>query len=158
MLKWENTPRAVVEGLEGNFSTPLGESFFFNANATYMITSEDKDTKQPLSLIPEYTVNASLDWYARDDLTLTFSGTFYGKVDAPTFNPNNGSVYSNPNARDSYALFGLNARWEVNDSVTLTGGIDNLFNKQLYRTGLSGDANSYNEPGRTFYMSLGTTF
>lgn len=158
VLKWENTPRAVVEGLEGNFSTPFGEAFLFNANATYMITSKDKDTKQPLSLVPTYTVNASLDWYARDDMTVTFSGTFYGKVEAPTFNPSNGTEYRNPNARDSYALFGLNTRWEVNDNVTLSGGIDNLFNKQLYRTGLNGDANSYNEPGRLFYVSLGTTF
>ncbi|NPD16850.1 FepA family TonB-dependent siderophore receptor [Xinfangfangia sp. D13-10-4-6] len=158
VLVWENTPKALVEGLEGNFATPLGESFFFNANATYMIESKEKQTGQPLSLIPEYTINASLDWYANDDLTVTLSATHYGKIEAPTFNTSNGAAYAYPDVREAYTLFGLNANWQINDTVTLNGGIDNLFDKKLFRTGRSGDANSYNEPGRQFYISLNTTF
>ncbi len=158
ILKWENTPNAVVEGLEGNFATPLGESFFFNANATYMLQSKEKQTNQPLSLIPEYTINASLDWYARDNLTFTLSATHYGKIEAPTFNTSNGAAYTAPDVRESYTLYGLNANWQINDTVTLNGGIDNLLDKSLFRTGRSGDANSYNEPGRQFYISLNTTF
>lgn len=158
ILKWENTPEAVVEGLEGNFATPLGEAFFFNANATYMIQSKEKQTDQPLSLIPKHTINASLDWYARDNLTVTLSATHYGKIEAPTFNTSNGAVYTDPDLRESYTLFGLNANWKINDTVTLNGGIDNLFDKKLFRTGRNGDANSYNEPGRQFYISLNTTF
>lgn len=158
LFKWENTPEAVVSGLEGSFSTDLGEKFALTANATYMLQSKDKQTDQPLSLVPDYTVNAALSWYATEDVTMTLSATHYGKVKAPTFNPNNGTTYESPRDRQAYTLFGLNSSWTINDKVSLSGGIDNLFNKQLYRSGVNGDANSYNEPGRSFYVSLHTTF
>lgn len=57
-------------------------------------------------------------------------------------------------------------------NVSLTGGVDNVFDKRLWREGnaqTTGDivtgnymagagANTYNEPGRTWFMSVNTHF
>ncbi|MGS5144094.1 hypothetical protein ACVD1G_06535, partial [Escherichia coli] len=62
--------------------------------------------------------------------------------------------------------------WDVTKNVSLTGGVDNLFDKRLWRAGnaqTTGDlaganyiagagAYTYNEPGRTWYMSVNTHF
>ena len=157
VLLWQNTPEAVVSGLEGNVYTPLGEQFALNVNATYMLKSEDKRSGQPLSLVPKYTVNASLDWTPREDLSFSLSATHYGDIEGPTFNDQSGTAYT-PRVRPSYTLFGVSGSWDINENVRLTAGVENLLNKQLYRTGQSGDPNSYNEPGRAFYLSLGATF
>ena len=67
---------------------------------------------------------------------------------------------------------GLSATWDVTKNVSLTGGVDNLFDKRLWRAGnaqTTGDlaganyiagagAYTYNEPGRTWYMSINMHF
>ncbi len=71
-----------------------------------------------------------------------------------------------------YSIVGLSATWDVTKNVSLTGGVDNLFDKRLWRAGnaqTTGDlaganyiagagAYTYNEPGRTWYMSINTHF
>ncbi|MCJ8704799.1 TonB-dependent receptor, partial [Escherichia coli] len=71
-----------------------------------------------------------------------------------------------------YSIVGLSATWDVTKNVSLTGGVDNLFDKRLWRAGnaqTTGDlaganyiagagAYTYNEPGRTWYMSVNTHF
>jgi len=63
-----------------------------------------------------------------------------------------------------FAVFSLNGGWRVNDAVTFTGGIDNIFDKtyaeHISKTGAwsGADLAAYNdnvrvnEPGRTFWM------
>ncbi|WP_295044773.1 FepA family TonB-dependent siderophore receptor, partial [uncultured Paracoccus sp.] len=157
---WDNTPKAVIQGLEGNFSTPLGDRFAFNANATYMIKSEDKETGQPLSLVPKHTINASLDWYATEALTVTVSATNYGRITPRTVNTSTGSPYAPEDIveRAGYTLFNLGSSFKINDTARLSAGITNLFDKEIYRTGGGSDANTFNEPGRAFYLSLSATF
>lgn len=48
LFRWENTGPAIIEGIEGNFSTALNEEVNFNANFTYMIDSKIRSTGQPL--------------------------------------------------------------------------------------------------------------
>lgn len=45
-------------------------------NATYIIESKNKQNGEPLSLVPDYTINAALDWYA--------SVTHYGTTPSPS--------------------------------------------------------------------------
>lgn len=154
ILRWQNTPEAVVSGLEGNVYTPLTSQFALNVNGTYMLESKDKRNDQPLSLVPKYTINASLDWEPREDVVVSLTATHYGEIEGPSFNENSGTAYTQ-RVRPSYTLFGLSGKWDVNDNATITVGVENLFDKQLYRSGISGDPNSYNEPGRAFYVALG---
>ena len=65
------------------------------------------------------------------------------------------------------------ATYDLTKNVSLTAGIDNLFDKRQFRAGNAqnvGDPNTgainiagagaatYNEPGRTYYMSINTHF
>ncbi|WP_374299994.1 FepA family TonB-dependent siderophore receptor [Paracoccus sp. (in: a-proteobacteria)] len=157
LYRWENEGKAVISGLEGNFSTDLGDRFGFNTNFTKMIKSE-KDNGEPLSLVPEYTINATLDWYATEDLTVTLSATHYGEIEAASVASTTGEVYEDTESRDSYTLVNLGANWQVNDTARVSAGITNLLDKTVVRTGSGSDANTFNEPGRAFYLSLNKSF
>ncbi len=62
VFQWENIPRAVVQGIEGNLTWPFAQDWLWSTNFTYMIESKNKETGEHLSTIPEYTVNSTLDW------------------------------------------------------------------------------------------------
>ncbi len=157
VFQWDNDPEAKVSGLEGSFATPLGDSFALSVNATYMIKSEDH-LGRPLSLVPNYTINSALDWYAREDLTVTLSMTNYGRTDSRKINNNTGLPLTAEEieGRPSYTLVNLGAKWDVTETALVSAGVTNLFDEQLYRTGVG--ANTYNEPGRAFYLSLNKSF
>ncbi|MEG0867426.1 MAG: TonB-dependent receptor, partial [Hafnia sp.] len=71
-----------------------------------------------------------------------------------------------------YAVFGLSSTYTVNKNLSLTGGIENIFDKRQFRAGnaqttgnavthsymYGAGAQTYNEPGRTFYVSVNTSF
>lgn len=157
LFRWDNQAKAVISGIEGNFSTPLGDRFAFNANFTKMIKSEDGDG-QPLSLVPDHTINASVDWYATDALTVTLSATRYGEIDPATASNTTGGAYEDPEKRPGYTLVNLGANWDFNDGARLTAGVTNLFDKEILRENTSDGANTFNEPGRAFYVSLSKSF
>ncbi len=69
IYKWENVPKAVVEGLEGTVNVPFSDSVTWNNNFTYMLQSKNKETGDRLSIIPEYTLNSTLSWQAMQDLS-----------------------------------------------------------------------------------------
>lgn len=77
LYQWDNVPKAVVEGLEGSLNVPVSETVMWTNNITYMLKSENKTTGDRLSIIPEYTLNSTLSWQAREDLSMqtTFTGT-----------------------------------------------------------------------------------
>lgn len=168
LQRWENIPEAVVSGLEGNFSVPLGHGLDWNTNFTYMIESKDKTFDQPLSIIPEYTVNSWLDWAATDRLSLQANVTFYGKQEPAKFDIRRGVAIENAPNVDPYALVGLSAGYKVNKNLQLRAGVNNLFDKKLYRAGLNSGtrvapvlgagARTYNEHGRAFFLSLTARF
>ncbi|WP_142850592.1 TonB-dependent siderophore receptor [Telmatospirillum sp. J64-1] len=161
IFRWDNSSDAIVQGLEGNLTIPLAERWTLTNNFTYMIENDDKRTGQPLSVIPEYTINSWLDWEAREDLTLTVSMTHYGKQE-----PRNQTMTGAPatgnalKARDPYSIFGISATYDANDHLRVTGGISNIFDERQFResTGSSAGAATYNEPGRAYYLTLTTHF
>ncbi|MFC7335419.1 TonB-dependent siderophore receptor [Rhodocista pekingensis] len=161
IFKWENVPKAVVAGWEGNVLVPVLETLSFNTNFTYMTESKNKDTGEPLSIIPEYTINSTLDWQATDQLTLLLSMTHYGKQEPRRLNSRGGAATgAELDERGAYTLFGVNASYEFNDSYRLAAGISNLFDRRLYRldTQSGAGANTYNEPGRAYTLSLTASF
>ncbi len=160
VFRWENIPKAVVSGLEGNLRIPLHEQVTWNTNATYMIESEDKSTGQPLSLVPEYTINSTLDWQATKELSLQLGVTHYGKIEAPTISLYTQEKLSNTSSRSPYTLVNIGARYEFNEHVRLSAGVTNLFDKSVKREGTenSAGANTFNEPGRAYYVSLTGSF
>lgn len=161
IFRWENVPRAVVEGLEGTLNVPLSPALDWSTNFTYMLQSTNKQIGEPLSIIPEFTVNSNLDWQVSERLALQATVTWYGRQ-TPGKYDYQGNLLSGDARREisPYALAGLSGTYRLGDGWSVGAGINNLFDKRLYREGnaVQAGAYTYNEPGRTFYTSLSYDF
>ncbi|MFG6655077.1 TonB-dependent siderophore receptor [Scandinavium sp. M-37] len=171
LYQWENVPKAVVEGLEGTLNVPVTEAINWTNNITYMLQSKNKETGDRLSIIPEYTLNSTLSWQVYQDFSVQSTFTWYGKQQPKKYNykgqPATGSEL---NEVSPYSIVGLSGTWDANKYVSLTAGIDNLFDKRHWRAGnaqttggatgymYGAGAETYNESGRTYYMSVNTHF
>ncbi|WP_294911551.1 TonB-dependent siderophore receptor [Tatumella sp. UBA2305] len=178
IYQWQNVPKAVVEGLEGTLNIPVTDTLSWNNNMTWMLQSKNKTTGDRLSVIPQFTLNSGLTWQAREDLSLATTFTWYGRQ-KPKRLDYRGNVVSYPDTREvsPYSIVGASATWDATKNVSITAGIENLFDKRHFREGnaqstgtitssgvvnpitiYGAGANTYNESGRTFYMSLNTHF
>jgi ferric enterobactin receptor len=166
ILQWDNAKDAVVKGWEGNVGVPLlgthGETLSWNTNFTYMQENKDGDGN-PLSVVPKYTVNSMLDWQINDALSLNLTGTYYGKQEPRQVNPLRDVAVTAANelkTLDPYHVWGVGGTYELNKNVSFGAGVNNLFDKRVYRegAGTSAGASTYNEPGRSVYASITTSF
>lgn len=173
IYQWENVPKAVVEGLEGTVNFPVTDTVSWNNNLTWMLQSKNKTTGDRLSVIPEYTLNSTLAWQATQDLSMQATFTWYGRQTPKKYNYKGEAVTGTETSTVSpYSILGLSGTWDVTQYASLTLGIDNLFDKRHYREGnaqttgnantnsymYGAGANTFNESGRTWYMSLNTHF
>ncbi|MGL5999891.1 MAG: TonB-dependent siderophore receptor [Pseudomonas proteolytica] len=167
IFQWENVPKALVEGLEGTLALPLTEQLNWTNNFTYMLQSKNKQTGDVLSVAPKYTLNSMLDWQASDDLSLQMSVAWYGKQTPKKYDYHGDRVTGSGNNQLSpYAIAGVSGTYALSKNLSLTAGVDNLFDKRLWREGnAQGVANiegagaaTYNQSGRTLYTSLTASF
>lgn len=173
IYQWENVPKALVEGLEGTLNIPVTDAISWNNNITWMLQSKNKTTGDRLSITPEFTLNSSVSWQATDTLSFLADMTWYGRQKPKMYNYK-GEPTSGIDRHEvsPYAVFGLSGTYDVNKYASVTVGVDNLFDKRQFRAGnaqslytTAGDisvygagAATYNEPGRTFFVSLNTRF
>ncbi|EOT5500055.1 TonB-dependent siderophore receptor [Citrobacter koseri] len=159
VLRWENGGKAIVEGLEGNLTIPLvRDTLEWRTNATYMFRSESKKTGNPLSVIPEFTINSQLDWQVTDKLDANINWTQYGRQKPRKYaeiRTESGGAMSNREI-SPYSIFGLNVNYDITKNLRANAGINNLFDKQIYRE--NDGASTYNEPGRAYYAGLTMSF
>ncbi|MDQ2148678.1 FepA family TonB-dependent siderophore receptor [Alcaligenaceae bacterium C4P045] len=162
VLQWTNSGKAVVEGLEGNLFVPLTNTLDWNTNFTYMLQSKNKDNGEPLSIIPKYTVNSTLDWFYTEQLSFQANVTYFGEQEAPTLNLRTGNESTGDGLQSvsPYALVGLSTGYKVNKNLQFRVGVSNLFDKKLYREGGGSEAGAatYNEPGRAYYATVTASF
>lgn len=159
ILQWQSGGKALIEGLEASMAIPLLEDrLSWNTNGTYMITSEQKDTGNPLSIIPKYTVNTSLDWNITSALSANVNWTLYGKQKPRTHAESRSEDTGGLSGKElgAYSLVGTNFNYDINKNLRLNVGISNIFDKQIYRS--SEGANTYNEPGRAYYAGVTASF
>jgi ferric enterobactin receptor len=161
ILRWENASKAVTQGWEANLSVPVSDSVTWTTNGTYMIENRNLETGNTLSMIPKYTVNSMLDWQVNDKLSTQLSVTSYGRQKPPTSGTTKadaaGVVTDEVGA---YSLVNLNIGYQVNKHWRVGGGVNNIFDKKLYRSGTSSSAGAatYNQHGQTVYASVTTSF
>ncbi|THT97950.1 TonB-dependent siderophore receptor [Lampropedia puyangensis] len=161
-FQWFNAGKAKVRGLEGSLNIPLlgnhGDTLKLFNNLTVMDQNKNKETGQPLSIIPKYTLNSTLDWRINDKFNTELTATVYGKQKPRTLGSRGQELTTE--GRGSYALFGLRANYTINKNLRAGFGVENLGNKRLYRTANSESAGaaSYNEPGRAYYFTLTGSF
>jgi len=177
IYRWGNVKKAVVQGLEGTLNIPVTDTIAWNNNGTYMIQSKNKDTGDYLSIIPKFTINSTLSWQATEDLSVQSTLTWYGRQKPKKYNYQGKEVTGSERHEVSpYAVVGMSGTYDVNKYVSVTAGIDNLFDKRQFREGnaqttgtitnqtstssymYGAGAATYNEPGRTYYVSLNTHF
>ena len=169
VYQWSNANHALVEGLEGNLTLPLIEnkSSWVN-NFTYMHKTKNKDTGNPLSIVPKYTLNSSLSYQITDSLDAMLTYTQYGKQKSrknPENRMENGddkniNQLAHSDDIGSYAVWGLSAGYNWKDTISIRVGVSNLFDKRIYRSSSSKNynAHTYNEPGRAYYATVKYTF
>ena len=160
MYQWTNARKDVVEGVEGNLTVPLHQTLKWTTNFTYMHKSINKDTGNPLSVTPKFTINSSLNWQPNEKFDAALNVTYYGKQKPRTVILNNAERNTGLSGETvkPYGLVGISAGYRFNNHVNLRLGVNNLFNKKLYRSSNNSSAQSYNEPGRAFYGSLKVSF
>ncbi len=107
--------------------------------------------------IPAWKAVTSLG-YQLDTLSTSFKWRF---IDAMR----NSARVTNPNSTapnvDSYHYFDWYARWGLNETVTLEGGVNNLTDREPPLTGTapgSTQASTYDIYGRQYYLSLNLKF
>jgi ferric enterobactin receptor len=166
-FKWFNGGPAIVDSFEGNLRLPLlgphGDTLSWNNNLTWMLHNESKKTDQPLSVIPKYTLNSTLDWRPTEKLSFMFLATFYGKRKPRTINLSNYSALTGSvlKERGAYALYSSNSTYKFGKRFSARFRINNLANKWLCRVGSNSDeqgALKYSEPGRAYYVNLTFSF
>lgn len=174
VYQWNNIPKAVVQGLEGNLSLPLHDTLWWRTNLTYMLESKNKHTGDYLSVIPKYTINSSLDWQLNEKWSVLGQVTVYGEQKPQKYdyqgNPVTGSAADKLSA---YALVNLSTKYQINKHVHVSAGVDNLFDKRLFRRGNASGVNTnagnpnmlagagaytYNEPGRSLFLQIQSRF
>ncbi|HGM5582036.1 TPA: TonB-dependent siderophore receptor [Pseudomonas putida] len=162
VTQWENAGKARVEGLEGNLFIELTPRLDWNTNLTWMLDNDNRETGEPLSVIPEYTVNTTLDWRATDKLSLQLAGTWFGKQKSPTWNYRTQERYDEAAQKDveAYGLVDVSAGYRFNANYDVRVGVNNVFDKQILRGGnaSSAGANTYNQPGRALFAALNISF
>jgi ferric enterobactin receptor len=162
VTQWDNAGKARVEGIEGNFFIALAPTLDWNTNLTWMLDNDDRETGEPLSVIPEYTVNTTLDWRATEQLSFQVAGTYFGKQKSPTYNYRTQQDYDKVAQQDveAYGLVDVSAGYKFNANYDVRVGVNNLFDKQILRGGnaSSSGANTYNQPGRALFAALTMSF
>lgn len=172
VFQWSNIRRAVVQGLEGNLSLPLGERWRWSTNLTYMIESRNKETGEHLSTIPTYTVNSTLDWQVNPQWSWRARVTLYGRQKGPKYDYYGQRLTGSATDEISpYALLGLSTQYSFGKHLRLTAGVDNLLDKRIQRRGNAIGVNlntpnyihgagayTYNQPGRLFFVQLTSSF
>ena len=122
-----------------------------------MIKSENKDTGNPLSVIPKYTINTLLDWQVTSKFSANVNWTLYGRQKPREYaeiRTENGVLATNEVG--SYSVVGIGGNYQLMKDLSLNAGISNLFDKQIFRE--NEGASTYNEPGRAYYAGVKISF
>ncbi|MWN05457.1 TonB-dependent siderophore receptor [Gilliamella sp. Pas-s95] len=174
IFQWQNVPKSVVDGVEGSLTVPVTNKINWRNNLTWMLQSKNKQTGDYLSIIPKYTLNSSFDWQATDKLSFLTSVTWYGKQRPKKYDYfGEKATNSSTHQLSPYSILNFSSQYQFNQNASLTLGVDNLLNKRLFREGNSSSlkhpktgkitvsgagAATYNEPGRTFFVSTSISF
>ncbi len=138
-----NVQRARTSGMEGNLNFRFGEHWRWRTSATWMKEARNLTTGRNLIDTPEFSGYSSLDWTPNTVLSSSLSAQYTGRQTgtATTF-------------LKAYTLYDLTAALNVNEVLTLRGGISNLADKTLYAEG----STDYFVAGRSYFISMTARF
>ncbi|NDJ56945.1 TonB-dependent copper receptor [Enterobacteriaceae bacterium 4M9] len=154
---------ATIMGGEAGVGYQLTESLKTDASLAWS-WGKNTDNQQPLPQIPPLEARLGLTW-EQGDWSSTGLLRLVSHQQRVALNEGNvvGKDFDNS---AGFAVFSANAAYRVNESVKVSAGVDNLFNK-TYSEHLNLAGNSsfgysantpVNEPGRTFWGKINVTF
>lgn len=154
VLEWVNIPKALIQGFEGSITLTFDNASWTN-NFTYMKDSKNKSTGNPLSIVPDYTINSIFNYNLTDDWDVNFVYTQYGRQKPREFAETRNTTL-NTTAVKSYSIAGINTGYKFTKNVSARVGISNLFDEKKLRDTLINQ--TYNEPGRAYYVNVKYSF
>ena len=150
VLEWVNIPKALIQGFEGSITLTFDNASWTN-NVTYMKDSKNKTTGNPLSIVPNYTINSIFNYDISDVWDVNFVYTQYGRQKPREFAESRNTTVNTTEVK-SYGIAGINTGYKFTPSLSARVGISNLFDeKKLRDTSIN---QTYNEPGRAYYVNL----
>ncbi len=141
--RMSNVQRARTSGMEGNLNFRFGDHWRWRTSATWMKEAKNLTTGRNLIDTPEFSGYSSLDWTPNTTFSSSLSAQYTGKQ--------TGVVNTFLKA---YTLYDLTAAWNVNEVLTLRGGVSNLADKKLYADG----STDYFVAGRSYFLSMTARF
>ena len=133
-----NFDNATLEGVEIELSRE-SDDYIFRTSLDYLDAKDDKTGK---FLEDRARASGSIELGKQiDNFYVGFDAFFeHARFDRNKF-------------LGGYALWGLHANYEVSESLSISGKVDNLFDKE-YVTNVAGTNNNYQNEGRTVQISV----
>lgn len=138
-----NIAKARTKGVELTFQAKPIETVLVQANYTYL-DAKDRTTGLDLPRRPQDTVNASIDWTVGAGIDLGAALRYFGKQ--------RDNAAATAPVLDGATVVDVTARWQVLDSVSLFGRVENLFDKDYQ------EVRNYRAPGRSAFGGVSVSF
>jgi outer membrane receptor protein involved in Fe transport len=130
-----NLPKIHRVGLDFSLECQITESILSGLSYEYVKATFEDGTSSTLNysgsrvpLVPEGLIRLYLELRPVDSLLLSFGGSYAGES-------YRGSDFSNIETKlDDYWLFDLGVNYQLSESATLFGGVENLFNEEYLST------------------------
>ncbi len=144
-LEYENVAKVRLQGLELVTGVDLSRRWRLNANYTYL-DARDRTTGERLADRSRHRANATLEWAATDVLTTRLRAEYTGAQYRSAIESD----------RPGYTLLHWYVDYDLNKTVSLNAGIENLTDKRL----ANDDASIYSDAdeGRRYFVGLTARF
>lgn len=144
-LEYENVAKVRMQGLELGAGLDLSSQWRLNANYTYL-DAHDRSSGERLAERSRHRANATLEWAAMEYLTTRLRAEYIG------------AQYRSATESDrpGYALLHWYVDYDLNNTVSVHAGIENLTDKRL----ANDDASIYSDAdeGRRYFVGLTARF
>ena len=117
----ENLDKVDIKGVELNLDYTLNNNADLNFNLTYLNT-EDKSTNKELIFTPDLSASLGFNYKILSNVATNLSLRYLGEQYSDT---------QNSATTDDYTLVDVGVNYDVNKTLTLYTGIDNIFDKKI---------------------------
>ena len=117
----ENLDKVDIKGVELNLDYTLNDNADLNFNLTYLDT-EDKSTNKELIFTPDLSASLGFNYKILSNVATNLSLRYLGEQYSDT---------QNTATTDDYTLVDVGVKYDVNKTLTLHTGIDNIFDTKI---------------------------
>lgn len=117
----ENLDKVDIKGVELNLDYTLNDNADLNFNLTYLNT-KDKSTNKELIFTPDLSASLGFNYKILSNVATNLSLRYLGEQYSDT---------QNSATTDDYTLVDVGVNYDVNKTLTLYTGIDNIFDKKI---------------------------